>query len=619
MVLIASALRRTCTRLVLTVGILSATFLAGAHSAEAESTRLRPTDRFFPSKNPNRLVCLFRDDTVLPARQHGRRLVLLSRTSGRMAFCRGNIHRIRPKLASDRSLCSDLNLRRTERDEHVDPNRERCVFDRRGKEVTAAFSPFVQVFAYARNDGTTYGYSFPIACGGTVIARNKILVSASCLLGNNGFTVRYQSWNGAFRSVYSEDFAVFSDTVQEAVVPVFGVITLPDDVPAPQASVPSRRVSLKRGGQSIAVSFDFVTSERALDRPTACRVKIDSTSPDGQFVLNGPAPGECLVGEEELDFGAVLVAARPSLEEKNLIQGIFSGSISTWSDGVPRTTNRFYRLDTPAARAFLASHVADPIPRAFHVSPVGDARVCYDLQASTPEMGSPLDLLEFRRFNAATCALNATSPYAHLLVKDHGDIVGTCSGTFLDSRTILTAAHCLYKSDGTMKTSVEARFGVDLQQSIESSTLIPHPTYDHLSGVRAHDIALVKLSVPAAVSTLPIASISPLENDLIYYHGFGSHGAPMASFFNNRKKILGGKMRIAHVSDHFLNVARDGFQTVTFRGDSGSPILIVEGGVLKVAGVVSGGSGLSGQAGDVARYVNIQETSKITFITDNLG
>jgi hypothetical protein len=54
------------------------------------------------------------------------------------------------------------------------------------------------------NDGTTYGYSFPIAFVGIVIAWNKILVSASSFLGNNGFTVRYQSWSGAFRWVYSE-------------------------------------------------------------------------------------------------------------------------------------------------------------------------------------------------------------------------------------------------------------------------------------------------------------------------------------------------------------------------------------------------------------------------------
>lgn len=616
MKIVSSVMTLPCMR----VGILILTAcIAAPTSALAESTRLYSTDRYFASSDARRLGCLFRGDEVLPVRQRGRKLELLSRTSSRMAFCRGNIHRITPKIASDGSLCADLNLRRTESDEYVERTRERCVFDRKGKAVTEAFSPFVQVFAYSRNNGTPYGYSFPLACGGTVIARNKVLVPAACLPGNDAFSVRYQTWNGAFRAMYSEDVAVLSDTIEGVLAPVFGVITLPEDLPVPQARVPSKRLSLRRGTKSIAASFDFAATALALDRPTACRVRVDTVTGDGQFLLNGPSARECLLGDTENDFGAVLVAGRRSSDEPNLIQGIFLGSITTTSDGTPQTTNRFYRLDTTAARAFFALHGVNSAPRTFHSSPVGDARVCRDLEETSPETSHPPDLLKFRAYNAATCALAATSPYTYLLVKDQGEIVETCSGVFLDSRTILTAAHCLYKSDGTMNTSVDARFGVELAQSIESTTLIPHPSYDHLSGIRAHDIGIIKLPSDAAISPRSLASSLPVEEEIVYYHGFGAHGAPIASFFpESRKKILGGAQQITRTSDQFFNVLRDGFQTATCRGDSGSPIMVDEGGILKVVGVVSGGSGLYCQAGDIARYINIREPTNLSFITTHL-
>jgi hypothetical protein len=374
-----------------------------------------------------------------------------------------------------------------------------------------------------------------------------------------------------------------------------------------------------RNSRAVAVSFDYFAGGLAIDRITACRVKVDSISDDRRLLYNAGGANECVLGESESDLGAVMATPKRSPGEKVTVSAIYLGDSFSGLDGVISKTNRFYRLDAPAAVTFLAQHAGRSTPVSFHSSPVGDARVCADLEAATPEPVES-DLTAFQMFNAATCALKQKSPYAYLLLKDQAQIAETCSGVFLDSKTVLTAAHCLFKSDGSLHDSITVRFGTELAQSVEAAAFMPHPSYDHLSGERSFDLAVIKVAQEVDVDPLSLASAPPQTNAALFYHGFGAHGAVAGGFFPEaRRTVLGGALRAVSVGEHFVGAHRDGFQTVTCRGDSGSPILAFVGGALKVVGVTSGGSGLNCQAGDIARYVNPLEVSKRDFITEHLG
>lgn len=109
-----------------------------------------------------------------------------------------------------------------------------------------------------------------------------------------------------------------------------------------------------------------------------------------------------------------------------------------------------------------------------------------------------------------------------------------CGGTLIDSTTVLTAAHCFYKTKPIrqfhFENNISIAYGSNLQnelKSVEVDRIIPHPDYTHI--VPDNDLAIVKLKHPIqADGVVNYASLptSPAHEETgyeLHMYGFGRY------------------------------------------------------------------------------------------------
>ncbi|MBZ6075420.1 autotransporter outer membrane beta-barrel domain-containing protein [Microvirga puerhi] len=207
-----------------------------------------------------------------------------------------------------------------------------------------------------------------------------------------------------------------------------------------------------------------------------------------------------------------------------------------------------------------------------------------------------------------------------------------CTGTLINSRTVLTASHCLIDEDTAQVFTTPAvsqfqvRFGSDASVHTGNDRLLSgvyaHREYP-ADGYGSNDIALLSLSAPVTGVT-PVTLIKPGDplpaiGSLVLISGYGASGTGTAPDTNGdgKRRIaytnIGGyeptepgnprsiaaQFRIAASPDSpdQFNLDAQGVPVPALQGqpgpgDSGGPLfLVTENGLVQIGTVIGGGSG----------------------------
>jgi len=203
--------------------------------------------------------------------------------------------------------------------------------------------------------------------------------------------------------------------------------------------------------------------------------------------------------------------------------------------------------------------------------------------------------------NGAECS-TANSPIVLLNVKDFaGGQSGSCTGTVIAPRAILTAAHCLQGQVG----SINVFLGTGAQQV--TTSFAAHPAWRE-SSTTSYDVGV--LTMPADIGRSPVPLLLSRDTrvgDTAIVTGWGKDAIGALA------TLRAGSATVTAVSALTLQTTYTTTAGSVCQGDSGGPILIQEGGTWSVAGVISANSTLACSFGDNF-YANLRHPDISSFI-----
>lgn len=167
-----------------------------------------------------------------------------------------------------------------------------------------------------------------------------------------------------------------------------------------------------------------------------------------------------------------------------------------------------------------------------------------------------------------------------------------CTGSLIDTKTVLTAAHCTERGD---VKSVLVVFGsADTgSKSIKASSWVAHPDYGKggiFSPTGLSDIAIIKLSSPAPGGFSPVALLNEKDQvqngESIVLAGFGLKKENQGEMDGLLRKVS-TTITLLSPERRELEYSGGWWGKGACHGDSGGPAFVTRGGKFRLLGVTS--------------------------------
>jgi secreted trypsin-like serine protease len=207
--------------------------------------------------------------------------------------------------------------------------------------------------------------------------------------------------------------------------------------------------------------------------------------------------------------------------------------------------------------------------------------------------------------NGTDCS-DVDSPVVQVTVLFPGGEIGTCSGSLLTARAVLTAAHCFALQRYPFSSASVRVEGRD--HAVASVVLHPE------ANVPQNDAAIVFLASPASAPTLPLALSDALEpGDPLSVFGYGIDDEQFPGVLRS------GWMYVKGIDSQDIQAVFDDESANVCYGDSGGPALWTfrnRSGeeVTGIVGITSFGNTAGCSRGGSAFFANTQSVSISDFI-----